>query len=158
MSTATATQPLWFIDNLARVHLDGDDTRQAYGLVEITGRQGDMPPLHVHHREDECFYVVEGELTVFVGDQQRTLRAGESALAPRGVPHVYRVESSQARWLAIASPSGFERFVREVSEPEPAPADALPPEGRPHDPAALARIAATYDIEILGPPGALPAA
>lgn len=159
MTSATAVpaaEPLWFIDNLARVHLDGAQTGNAYGLVEITGRQGDMPPLHVHHHDDEAFFVLDGELTLFVGGDRLTLAAGQAVLAPRGVPHVYRVESPTARWLAIASGAGFERFVRAVSEP--AGEDALPPEGRPHDPAELARVAAEHGIEILGPPGALPAA
>jgi hypothetical protein len=99
--------------------------------------------------------VLDGELTLFVGDQRVTLGAGQAALGPRGVPHAYRVESDTARWLVIASPSGFERFVRAVARP--AEADGLPPAGLEHDPAALARIAAEHEIEILGPPGALPA-
>ena len=98
--------------------------------------------------------MLEGELTLFVGDQRRTLTAGQAALAPRGVPHSYRVESAEARVLLVNTPAGFEAFVRAVSEP--APSDELPPPGRPLDPEALARTAAEYGIEILGPPGALP--
>ncbi len=154
MSTATDTRPLWFIDNVARVHADGDLTGGALGLVELAGRRGDMPPLHVHRRDDEVFYVLEGRMTVFVGDGTVELEAGAAAFAPRGVPHVYRVDSDVARWLAIAAPAGFEAFVREVGEP--AGADDLPPPGRPVDPAALAGAAERYGIEILGPPGLLP--
>ena len=71
------------------------------------------------------------------------------------MPHSYRVESDEAHWLVITTPAGFESFVREVAEP--APAEKLPPAGRPHDPAVLAQAAAKAGIEILGPPGALPA-
>ncbi len=150
----TRPQPLWFIENLAYVHLDGEDTGGAYHLGEVVGRQGDMPPLHVHHQDDETFYVLEGELTLFLGDQQVTLLAGQAALAPREVPHVYRVESELARWLVITSPSGFEEFVRAIAEPTER--DELPPEGRPVDPQAIAQAAAQVGIEVLGPPGTLP--
>jgi AraC-like DNA-binding protein len=116
--------------------------------VSSCGRRGDMPPLHVHERDDETFYVIDGELSLFVGGQQLILGAGQAALAPRAVPHAYRVESEEARWLLVTTPAGFESFVREVAEP--APADELPPAGRPQDPAVLAQAAAKIGIEILG--------
>ena len=149
------TRPLWFIDHLVHVHIDGDAGNGTLALIEERGRRGDMPPLHVHHRDDEAFYVIAGELSLFVAGEHLVLAAGQAALAPREVPRSYRVESEQARRLVITTPAGFESFVREVAEP--APADELPPAGRPHDPAALAQAAAKAGIEILGPPGALPA-
>jgi quercetin dioxygenase-like cupin family protein len=152
----TTPQPLWFIDNLAFVHIDGEQTGGAYGLGEVSGRRGDMPPLHVHHRDDETFYVLEGELTLFVGDEQIALHEGQAVLAPREVPHVYRVESEQARWLVIGNPAGFEQFLRSAAEP--APAAVLPSPGRPFDPDAFVVLAGEYGIEILGPPGTLPTA
>jgi hypothetical protein len=115
-----------------------------------------MPPLHVHHRDDETFYVLEGELTLFVGDRQIAVSEGHATLAPRSVPHAYRVESEQAGWLVINNPAGFEEFLRAASDP--APSAQLPPPGRPFDPGALAQTAAEYGIEILAPPGTLPTA
>lgn len=159
MSSAVGTSDrelIWFIDNLAQVHIDGEASRGAYGLVELVGREGDMPPLHVHNADDETFYVLEGRLTLFVGDEVIELEDGQAALAPQGVPHIYRVDSEQARWLALGSPAGFEQFVREAGEP--AQASELPPTGRTLDPEALASTAARYGIEILGPPGTLPSA
>lgn len=154
MSTVTNTDAIWFIDNLARVVVGGEASEGRAAVVEIEGRRGDMPPLHVHRREDEVFYVLEGELSLHMPGSSVRLCAGEAFFAPRDVPHVYRVESSTARWLGIATPAGFDDFVREVGVP--APEDVLPPEGREHDPARLAEIAARYDIELLGPPGVLP--
>lgn len=157
MSSSTQVagpQPLWFIDNLAYVHIDGKQTGDAYSLGEVVGRRGDMPPLHVHHRDDEAFFVLEGEITLFMGDREISVPAGQAGFAPRGIPHVYRVESDVARWLTISNPAGFERFVRAASEP--APSDELPPVGRGADPAELARLAAEEGIEILGPPGTYP--
>jgi quercetin dioxygenase-like cupin family protein len=149
-----AAQPLWFIDNLAYVHVDGEDTGEAFDLVEVNGPHGDMPPLHVHHCEDETFYVLDGRLTLFVGDRELVVEAGQAAVAPRGVMHAYRVDSDGARWLAVSSPSGFARFVRSVGEA--APRAELPPAGRPADPAGIAAAGVEWGIEILAPPGTLP--
>ena len=148
-------QPLWFIDNLVHVHIDGDASGGSFALLEMCGPRGDMPPLHVHERDDETFYVIDGELSLFVGGQQLILGAGQAALAPRAVPHSYRVESEEARWLLITTPAGLDSFVRDVAEP--APGEELPAAGRPQDPALLAQADAKVGIEILGPPGALPA-
>jgi quercetin dioxygenase-like cupin family protein len=150
----TSAQPLWFIDNLAYVHVDGEESGGAYSFSEIWGTHGNMPPLHVHHRDDEAFYVLDGELRLFLGNRQIVRTAGQAALAPRDVPHTYRVESDRARWIVINSPAGFEQFLRDAGEP--APSAELPPSGRPFDPAELARAAAEHGIEILGPPGMLP--
>jgi quercetin dioxygenase-like cupin family protein len=147
--------PRWFVHNLVRVHLDAAATGGAFDLVELTGAPGDMPPLHVHGREDETFVVLEGELALHVGEATTRVPAGCAALAPRGVPHVYEVVSSTpARWLVVSSPSGFARFVREASDP--AAFDALPPADTAPDMERLDRAAAEAGIELLAPPGALP--
>jgi quercetin dioxygenase-like cupin family protein len=151
---ASRAEPLWFLDGLVYVHLDGAQTGGAFALAERRARRGDMPPLHVHHRDDETFHVLDGELTLHVGEQTIALTAGQTALARRKMPHTYRVESPTARWLLINSPAGFERFLRAAGEP--AVGEQLPPERRPFDPAAMAQLAAEQGIEILGPPGTLP--
>jgi quercetin dioxygenase-like cupin family protein len=149
-----AAQPLWFLEDLAYVHVDGEQTGEALSLVELAGRRGDMPPLHVDHRNDETVYVVAGRMTLFLGGREIDLGEGQAAVAPRGVPHAYRIESEQARWLVINNPAGFERFLRAASEP--APADELPPAGRSVDSDAVVQLATEYGIEVLGPPGTLP--
>jgi len=157
MSTATtapAAHPLWFLDNLAYVHVAGDQSGESFSLGELIGARGNMPPLHVHHRDDETFYVIDGEVTVFSGDLEVSVGPGQAILARREIPHTYRVDSERARWLIINSPAGFEQFLLGTSEP--APAAELPPQGRLADPQALAQAAAAYGIEILGPPGMLP--
>lgn len=150
----TAPQPLWFIDSLAYVHIDGVQSGGALSLSEISAGSGSMPPLHVHHRDDETFYVLEGQVRLFLGGHQLLLDAGQAALAPREVPHTYRIESGGARFMVINSPAGFEQFLRDAADP--APGAELPPADRPFDPAELARAAAEHGIEILGPPGMLP--
>jgi mannose-6-phosphate isomerase-like protein (cupin superfamily) len=147
-------QPLWFIDTLAYVHLGGDETSGRYAVLESTAGFGNMAPLHIHEREDEVFYVLEGRLTLYLPGKRVVLNAGDSLRAPEGVPHTYRVESETARWLVVCQPAGFDAFVREVSDP--APADQLPPDDLQHDLTAIGAAAARHGIELLGPPGTLP--
>jgi quercetin dioxygenase-like cupin family protein len=156
VATQVSTEPLWFIHNLARVHVDGATSGGELAVVEVLGARGDMPPLHVHTVEDETFCVLDGTLSLHVaGRDPIVLEAGQSAFAPRGVAHVYRVESGTARWLAIATPGGFDAFVREASDP--AERDELPPADRPLDLDRIGAAAARHGIELLGPPGTLPA-
>jgi quercetin dioxygenase-like cupin family protein len=152
--SATLTRPttLWFIDGIARVRIDGDEARGAFDLVEVEGREGDMPPLHVHHEADEVFYVLDGRLSLHLPRSSVQLEAGDAFLAPRGVPHVYRVESSTARWLGIGAPAGFADFVREASDE--AAGDGFP--DREPDVARVAAAASRRGIELLGPPGTTP--
>jgi mannose-6-phosphate isomerase-like protein (cupin superfamily) len=154
LTAATRPEPRWFIDNLARIHVGGAATGGRYAIVEAEGRAGDMPPLHVHHREDEVFHVVEGRMTLHLPGNSVELGAGTTVVAPRGIPHTYRVESDIARWLVFCEPAGFDAFVLETSEP--APLEELPPVGRAHDTEALAAAGARHGIDLLGPPGMLP--
>jgi quercetin dioxygenase-like cupin family protein len=132
-----------FLGSRARI-LAAADAGAPLGVIEMLEvPAGDMPPLHVHHAQDEGFYLLEGELTLYLPDEETTLRPGDYALAPRGVPHAYRAGDEPARWLLISNPAGFERFVADV-----AAADS--------DPSRLPEIAARHEIEILGPPGTLP--
>ena len=153
-----AAQPRWFLRDLVFIHLRGAQTGGRLGIVEIEMPPGDEPPLHVHHDHDEMFYVLTGELTLYLpGGEERRLEAGQFTLAPRGVPHSYRAGDAGARALVQTAPAGFEAFVERVSIPSDAaelPAPAGPPTA---DQAAhLAQVAAEHGIEILGPPG-LPA-
>lgn len=146
----------WFIHNLVVVKLTGEDTGGQFSLAEVVGAKGDMPPLHVHHIDDETFMVLEGEVSLHVGGQAFRGGPGSVLFAPRGVPHAYRVESETARMRVISSPPAFPEFVLEASVP--AGALTLPTEPPAIGPEQLAEIAGRYGIEILGPPGALPAA
>jgi uncharacterized RmlC-like cupin family protein len=103
-----------------------------------------MTPLHVHHSEDEGFLVLDGVVTVFLPGRDVTLRAGEFFLAPRGVPHTRRIGDAPARVLVLGRPGGFDAFVAGVAALDDV------------SPASLGATAARHDIEILGPPGAMP--
>jgi quercetin dioxygenase-like cupin family protein len=142
MPTETQPAELDFLGARARILATGGEL----GLVEMLEvPAGDQPPLHVHHTHDELFFVVSGELTLYTPGEERVLRAGDFVLAPRGVPHAYRVSGDgPVHMLTGSTPAGFERFVAAV-----AALDAVEPE-------TLTAVAAEHDIEILGPPGARP--
>jgi mannose-6-phosphate isomerase-like protein (cupin superfamily) len=143
-------QPIWFLDNRMTVKATAGSTGGAFGLLESVIAPGFSPPLHVHHREDESFWVLEGELTMRCGDQ--TFRAGPGAFVflPREVPHTFVVESdTPARMLTLLTPGGGEGvFIDGGRRPEH---DGLPPSAPP-DIEALKRVSEHYGAEIVGPP------
>ena len=142
--------PVWFLGNLMMVKATAQSTNGAYGLLESLIRAGSSPPLHVHHREDEAFWVLEGELTVRCGAETYRAPAGSYVFLPRGVPHTFRVEGdAPARVLTLLTPGGGEAFF--VEGGRPAERLTLPPTGAP-DLARLERVARQFGSEFVGPP------
>src|SRR4051812_41818338 len=104
MSVHTQSAEQIFTGCRVRVLADDEETGGAFGLVDmIEVPPGHMPPLHVHHSEDEGFYVVDGEVTLYMPGREITARPGDFVLAPRGVPHAYRNGDTPARWLVWSS-------------------------------------------------------
>jgi quercetin dioxygenase-like cupin family protein len=97
--------------------IDGSETGGAYALLDAIQRPGAEPPLHVHEREDETFYVLEGSMAFWVGGQVHRLEAGDSIFLPRAVPHTFRIKSPVARGLNYISPAGFEEWFRTLGKP-----------------------------------------
>lgn len=145
-------EALWFFGALAIVKASGETTAGRVTVIEHLAPEGSGPPIHVHHREDEWFYVIEGELTFWVGGRLIKAPTGSFVYGPRDIPHTFTVTSPQARSLVVTEPAGFERFMRALSEP--AAARTLPPAGVPlpsRD--KIMAAAAEFGLEILGPPG-----
>jgi quercetin dioxygenase-like cupin family protein len=71
-------------------------------------RRGGAPPLHIHHNEDEAFFVIAGEITFFVGDERIEATAGDFVFAPRGIPHAFLVKPERAEYLTSFAPAGAE--------------------------------------------------
>ena len=145
-SPAAVGEPRWFFGMLAEVKASSAETAGQYTLVEITAPPGLEAPLHVHHTEDEGFYVLEGSVTVMVGDETVELAAGEHAFGPRNIPHKFAVGQDGARMLWMLTPGGFESLVDAVSVPADArtvpPPDVLPPDD-------VAEILRRYGNELL---------
>ncbi len=145
-------EALWFLGFLATIKASADTTAGRVAVIEHLGPRGAGSPMHVHHREDEWFYVTEGELTFWVGGKVIRGPAGSFVYGPRDIPHTFEITSDQARFLLVTEPAGFERFMRAAG----VPAQSLtlpPPPSEPPNPAQLAALAAEVGIEILGPPG-----
>ena len=107
------------------------------------------PPSHVHSREEEGFYIVEGEITLQVDDKQMIATAGMFANMPIGVPHSFKNESNKpAKMLIIVAPAGLEQMFFEVGVPvAEGSTAALPPTHEEIE--KLLKIAPKYGIEIL---------
>jgi quercetin dioxygenase-like cupin family protein len=141
---------VWWKSGRITVKVAGAETGNAFSQVESADPRGSGPPLHLHHNEDETFYVLEGEVTVFVGEERFDLSAGDYLFAPREVAHAYVVRSERARMLGTLCPAGLEQLIVSLGVPvtgaEP-PTDAVMP---PMD--EMVRLFAAYGCEILGPP------
>jgi quercetin dioxygenase-like cupin family protein len=116
---------VWYSGHLMTFLATGEDTQGQFALIEAVARKGNVPPPHIHHREDEIFYVLEGEMTVSVGDRTIKAKPGTMVFLPRDVVHSFTIDSDQARILVLATPAGLEGYFQECSVP--APAMMLPP-------------------------------
>lgn len=145
-------EALWFLGILATVKSSAETTAGRVAVIEHLAPEGSGSPLHVHRREDEWFFVLDGEVTFWVGGEIVVATAGAFVYGPRDVPHTFTVTSPQARFLLVTEPAGFEDFMRALATP--AEDRVLPPASiQPPDPAVMVTTAAEYGIEILGPPG-----
>ncbi|HEY6960277.1 MAG TPA: cupin domain-containing protein [Gaiellaceae bacterium] len=123
-----------------RVLGGADSTDGSFSIVETLEQPGSAAPLHVHHREAEAFYVVDGAIELTCGNERLTAHAGDFVYAPKGVPHRYSVVGERpARVLLMFSRPGFESFFVEGSS-----ADG-------HE--AMQQILAKHDLEVLEPFG-----
>jgi quercetin dioxygenase-like cupin family protein len=143
-------EALWFFGTLAIFKATAEQTGGRFSLVEQLAPRGMATPLHVHRQDDESFYVLEGELTLYLEDGAHPTQvcAGEFVHILGGVVHAFRVESETARWLDLTTPQ-HERFMRAAGEP--ARELVIPPEGL-IDMEKVDAAQQQHGIEILGPP------
>jgi quercetin dioxygenase-like cupin family protein len=120
---------IWYNGSLMTFLATAEDTQGRFALIEAVSRKGNAPPPHIHHREDETFYVLEGEITVSVGDRTIKAKAGTMVFLPRGIVHSFTIDSEQLRALVLATPGGLEGWFKEFSVP--AAAMTLPPPAEP---------------------------
>jgi len=107
----------WQHGNLTTNLAETKDTNGAFLLVEAMLAPGTEPPPHVHMREDELFYVLEGEFDVYVGKDAFKVKAGECVFMPRFKPHAFVIRSPRLRVLALFTPAGLEDAFRGMSSP-----------------------------------------
>ena len=142
---------IWHIDTLMTFKALAEDTGGRLAVWEQLLPHRSSPPLHVHHGDDEAWFVLDGVLTFQVQDTTFAAEAGSFVWAPRGLPHTFRVDSPTARVLGLALPAGFDRFVLATGRPAEWATLPPPPEGPP-DMGALVGAAREHGMEVLGPP------
>ena len=119
-----------------------------YSIIEDLAPKGSGPPLHRHQEDDEAFYVLAGEMTFYLGnDEPIRASAGSFVHIPGGTVHAFRVDSEMARYLIITTPQ-HEHFYRAIVEP--AQTRSIPPE-TPMDMEKLGAASETYGVEGVGP-------
>jgi len=116
---------VWYSGHLMTFLATAEDTQGQFALIEAVARKGNVPPPHIHHREAETFYVLEGEITVSVGDRTVKATPGTLVVVPRHTVHSFVIESEQVRVLILLTPAGMEGWFKEFSVP--AEAMTLPP-------------------------------
>jgi quercetin dioxygenase-like cupin family protein len=106
------------VGDVYRVLASGSQTGEVYALSEIRVSPNNGPPMHIHSREDECFFVLEGEIEFQIGDDKITARPGTFIQGPRGIAHRFKNETElPARMLGFVTPAGFEKFFKEFAQP-----------------------------------------
>ena len=143
-------QAVWFLGLLETIKASSEQTQNAYSLHLSIIPSGHEPPPHIHHHQDEAFYVLAGRVSVRCGEQTWNGSTGAFFFLPRGIPHTFKVEEdTPLKMLVIASPGGtygFDHFMQEMGTP--ALAHSTPP-AEPADKEKLHQLATKYAIEFV---------
>jgi mannose-6-phosphate isomerase-like protein (cupin superfamily) len=143
---------MWVMGVLVTYKIPSQRTGGAYALFEVASQPGAGPPPHIHHREDESFYVIEGDYEFLIGRDTLRVRRGSLLYVPKGTLHAHRgVGEGAGRMLVTQTPGGlYERFFEEVGKPVDGDGGPLVFEDQP-DVRRVVAIAAQYGIEIPPP-------
>jgi len=140
-------QSFWLMGDFFAIKTTAEQTGGAYSITEIESFPGNGPPPHIHHKEDECFYIVEGAFSVIMGDRAFDVADGDFVRIPKGTSHTYRnVGAIPGKILVILSPGGLERLWAELGQP-----GSLNQTPQKDDPSVLNRLlslAPQYGLEI----------
>jgi len=140
-------QSFWLMGDFYAIKTTAEQTGGAYSVTEIESFPGNGPPPHIHQKEDECLYIVEGAFSVILGGRAYDVADGDFVRIPKGTPHAYKnVGAIPGKILVILSPGGFERMWAELGEP-----GSLKQRPRHEDPSILNRLLALapgYGLEI----------
>ena len=121
----------WAMGYLMTWLAEGEDTDGRFSLVEVVARKGTEPPPHTHSREDEAYYILEGEMAFHVGGETIEAGPGDYVWLPRGVQHAPVVNTEQVKVLILIAPAGLEEAFKQLSEPAESATLPPPPEAPP---------------------------
>lgn len=142
-------ESFWLLGDFYAIKTSSAQTGGAYSITEIESFPGNGPPVHIHHKEDECLYIAEGAFSMILGDRVFDVADGDYVRIPKGTPHTYKnVGAVPGKMLVVLSPGGFERLWAELGQP-----GSLNQPPKEADPSTLNRLlvlAAGYGLEICG--------
>ena len=146
---ANEGEAVWFLASRLTLKATGESTGGTLSLIEALLAPGSAAPWHVHHRDDEMFYILDGSFLFKCGEELFEGGPGSFVFLPRGIPHSLKnVDQTVGKLLTLTTPAGLHQYF--VDAGTPALEDGLPPQ--PVDPQQGDALAAQYGMEILGPP------
>lgn len=107
----------WFGPNLVTFLVQSAETSGAFSFIRCTLKKGFEPPLHIHSKEDESSYVLDGEILYQAGDQDFHAKAGDMVHLPKHIPHSFTPMTDTVTLLLLITPGGFEDMFRQCSRP-----------------------------------------
>jgi quercetin dioxygenase-like cupin family protein len=139
---------IWVVGDRYTIKCSGNDTGGAFALIEAVVPPGHGPPPHIHSREDEAFYVLEGEIQFHAGGRSFTATPGAWVTLAKGSLHHFKnISTKPARMLVMVTPSGLEEFFLEVGrEVREGESEFVTP--TPEDIQKLIETAPKYGLEI----------
>jgi quercetin dioxygenase-like cupin family protein len=139
---------LWVFGELVRFKTTGQQTGGAYSLFEVASRPGTGPPPHVQHREEEAFWVLEGEYEFLIEGRTLTASAGALIYVPKGALHTHNNRGEDvSRMLVTQTPGGLcEKFFEEMGLPGTGPS-SVPPAPTPEELRRMMELGRKYGIE-----------
>jgi quercetin dioxygenase-like cupin family protein len=152
LAKPTLDNSYWYLGHLLSVLLSAEKTGGLLALLKVTEIKGLEPPPHTHIREDEIFYLLNGEIEFRVGGKTYKAASGDCMFLPRNMEHSFSVLTEQSDVMMLLTPGGFEKYFIEMSEK--APELKQPP--RPSGPPDIPRLIATakkYGIQFPANPG-----
>lgn len=107
----------WYLQQLTSWLATGKDTGGSLSIMELSGRKGLEPPPHIHTREDEIYFILDGEATFYRGEETLDLQPGDAVFLPRGIRHWHSVRTPKWKALVATAPAGIENYYIELSRP-----------------------------------------
>lgn len=147
--TPTKPQVVWWQGNLFTIKGRREETGGSLGLADVAFNAGMATPLHVHHREDEAFFILDGQIRFRRGDAEFTSGPGEFVFGPREVPHCFKVLDGGARALILMTPAGLEQMFVEGGVPAH---EGMVAPVMEYDMEKVTALAVKYGWDVLGPP------
>jgi mannose-6-phosphate isomerase-like protein (cupin superfamily) len=145
-------QDLWFLSNHVTIGTSKADNADGVSVLKLRMPHDEAPPLHVHRSEDEIFHILRGEIRFQIGERIVNARTGDTLVAPRGIPHGFRVTSVDGAEMLTITRGGFEDLVRQIGRPaERADLPSAPAMSTDLE-TELAAACRHNGIDLLGPP------